>query len=254
MAETHEKTITLINGEAAAIEPYRRVKYDGSNAGYVVYADASDGDSWIGVTLPALGDKPSNGEPVAVALRAENVTLKVECSAAVTANASIYPENDGKISDDAGTVVIGTAAGTATGSGSGAIVAIHPNAGSGSAPDEEAVADADGTTEASLGILLAKYGVTASGSTEIPRPARKLRPVLAWAALRNSTTAADVKLLDHETDICAVVTHDTADENQLFHLNDASTEIAAASTLNVNLSATVTAPGVDVFVLCQPVP
>ena len=47
--------------------------------------------------------------------------------------------------------------------------------------------------------------------------------------------------------------HDTADENQLFHLNDAVTEMAAASTVYVNLATTATAPGVDTFILLAPV-
>ena len=252
MAETHDKYITLIAD--ASMEPYRRVKYDGSTIATVTYADAADGDSWIGVTLPGPdGDAVAADGQVNVQLRGENNTIKVECSAAVTRNASIYPENDGKVSDDAGSVVIGTAAGTSLGAGSGAIIEMHPNAGSGSVPHEEAIANMDATTQAAIPILLKVKGVTASGNTEIKQPPRKLLPVKAWAVLREATTATNVKLVNATTDICAAVVHDTLDENQDFMLDDAHLDLEAAGTLYVNLATTCTAPGIDAFVLCIPI-
>jgi len=249
MAETHDQVITLVAGEA--LVRYRRVKYH-STIGQVVYAAASDGDSWIGVTLPGPdGGDTASGDPVAVHLRCEGWTLKVECAAAVTKNAPLYPENSGCVSDDAGTVIIGTAAGESVGSGAASIIEMHPNGGSGSVPTEESVANLDSTTKASVGILLKKLGVTASGSTEIKKPARKLTPVLAWSVLRSATTATNVKIINATTDISAALAHATADLCVFHNLDDAATEIAASATLYVNLATTATAPGVDVYVLCQ---
>lgn len=124
MANEHMDSITLVAGEA--LEPYRRVKY-GATAGQVVYADAADGKLWIGVTQPSPeGNGAASGDPVTIALRSSGRTMKVECGAAVTANAELYPENDGKVSDDAGTQKIGQAAGSGTGAGDGSIIEMHP--------------------------------------------------------------------------------------------------------------------------------
>jgi len=245
--------ITLIAGEA--LEPYRRVKYDGSTAASVVYADASDGDSWIGVTLPGPdGDGVASGDPVTIDLRAEHKGLKCECSAAVTANASIYPEDDGKISDDAGTVVIGTAQGSHVGSGDGSIIVFHPNAGSGSAPDEEAIANADATSGAGIVIGLIKTGMTAAATThEIKKPSRKLKPIKAWGVLRDGTTNTDVVLKVGGSAICSAVSFTSTDELLDFELTDAVTEIEAASTVYASVATACTSPGVDVYLLCLPV-
>ncbi len=253
MAVTHNEVITLIAAEA--LEPYRRGKYDGSTAAHVVYADASGGDSWIGGTPPREGgDGGANGDPVDVELRGEHKTIKVETSAAVTKNASIYPENDGKVSDDAGSVVIGTASGTHTASASGEIIAMQPNAGSGSVPDEESIANADSTTGAAIGIVLQKRGFTAiSTEVEVKKPARKLHLVKAWGVLRDGTTNVDVLLKVGGTTIAAAKSFTTTDEVLTFDLSDAVTEVAAASTIYASIATTATAPGMDVYVLCIPI-
>lgn len=252
MATTHDKFITLRAGEA--LEPYRRVKYNGSTDGYVVYADAADGDSWIGVTLPnAEGDGVALGDQVTVQLRGENCTLKVETSAAVTGNASIYPENDGKVSDDAGTVIIGTAAGESVAGGSGGVIEMHPNAGSGSVPDEEAIANADATNGQGIPFVIRKEGVTASGDTQIPGNTRKLKIIGGWTVLRNATTATTVKVKVGGTDVSLTAALATADDNVLLDVNDAVTEVTTGATVYINLSATATAPGVDTYLVCLPI-
>lgn len=251
MAETKDGFITLLNGEAAALPPYRRVKIDGSNPTKVVYADASDGDSWIGTTEPMEGGDVAVGAPVTIRLRGEHRSLKCEGSAAVVNGASIYPENDGKISDDAGSVVIGTALGAI--STSGGIAEFLPNAGSGSAPDEEAIANADGTTNAGVPIALEKRGVTASGDTAVPFPARKLRIRKAFAVLRNQTTAVTVKLKIGATDISLTSALATADTFSMMNVKDDVTEVTSGGTIYLNLSATATAPGVDVFIDAIPI-
>lgn len=251
MAQTHEGYITLLNGEAAAMPPYRRVKIDGSNPTKVVYADASDGDSWIGTSEPMEGGDAAVGAPVTIRLRGESRTLKCEASAAVVAGASVYPENDGKVSDDAGSVVIGTSVGAVA--GSGGVVEVLPNAGSGSAPDEEAIANADGTTQAGVCIALEKRGVTASGDTAIPMPARKLRIRKAFAVLRNATTATTVKIKIGATDISLTSALSTADTFSMLNVKDDVTEVTSGGTIYLNLSATATSPGVDVFIDAIPV-
>ncbi|MCK4340284.1 MAG: hypothetical protein KAY37_01000 [Phycisphaerae bacterium] len=124
MAVTHTDSITLVAGEE--LEPFRRVKYH-TSAGQVVYADAADENNWIGVTEPGPdGDAIASGGQVSVVLRGGHKTLKMEAGAAVTANAWLYPEDDGKVSDDAGSTVIGQAAGADTASGDGSVVECHP--------------------------------------------------------------------------------------------------------------------------------
>jgi len=253
MAETHKDSITLINGEAAAIPPYRRVKYDGANAGYVVYADQADGDSWIGVTLPHDGGDPANGEPVAVELRGENKTLKMEASAAITANASIYPEDDGKISASAGTVVIGTAAGASVASAANSIVEVHPNAGSGSAPGAGAVANADTTQKTGVVIGIFKEGITAQGTTAMGVFGRKVK-ILDAIFYQRGTTATNINLLVGATTITRAdsAAGTTANARKLLEITAAGDEVAAASTIIVSSSET-NATGVDVHIFAVPI-
>lgn len=244
---------TFTAGEA--LEPYRRVKFDGSNADTIVYADATDGDSWIGATLPnPEGDAYASGDRVSVALRGENYGLEITASAAVTANATIYPEDDGKVSDDAGTVTIGTAI-YGTASTSGDRIVMLPNKGAGSAPDETSIAPADATTLAGVPVALRVAGLAAAATThEIKKPARKLRLLHATAVLRDQTTATDVLLKVGATTVAAALSLDTADEHKMFNLNDAVTEIAAASTIYASVATAATAPGVDIYILAMPVP
>ncbi len=156
MAQTHDGTITLINAETDPIPPFRRVKYH-TTIGQVVFADAADGNDWIGTTLPGIDGDPANGENVTIALRTEGSTFKVEASAAVTKNASLYPEDDGKVSDDPGTVICGTAAGTSLASGSGSIIEFHPTGGTG------------GPASSATEIWVAKNGNDGNpGSIELP--------------------------------------------------------------------------------------
>lgn len=117
MASTHDGTITLNNGEAAVLPPYRRVKIDTGTPAECVYADASDGDGWIGVTLPMEGGDTAVGAPQTIRLRGPHLGLKIETSEAVDIGDSLYPENDGKVSDTAGTVVIGICLSATTASG-----------------------------------------------------------------------------------------------------------------------------------------
>lgn len=253
MAETHEGFITLNNGEADAMAPYRRVKIDGSDPTKVLYADASDGDSWIGTTEPMPGGDPANGEPVTIRLRGESRTVKVCVTEAVEVGDSLYPENDGKVSDTAGSVVVGTALSAA--GGSGGIVEMLPNAGSGSAPDEEAIAPADGTTGAGIPIMLTRFGLATAATThEIKKPARKLRIMRAWAVLRDGTTDSDILLKVGASSICAAKSFTATDELLDFSITDTVTEIAAASTIYASIATAATAPGFDVYILALPVP
>lgn len=247
MAVTHNDTITLVAGEA--LEPYRRVKYH-SSAGQVVYADAADGDGWIGVTLPGPdGDATASGDPVTIELRGENKTLKVECSAAVTANASIYPENDGKISDDAGTVIIGTAAGSDVGA-AGVVIEMHPNGGSGSVVGPTGIAGVS-TTDGAIPILLTTI-TTTTNNVEIPTPARALKVVDAWCYQRGSTaTSLTLKNGPDTLTTAAVEVNTTTDKWYHVDVVDAYYAVTAGGTLYASLQ-TADATGVEVFVLAIP--
>lgn len=251
MAETHVGYLTFNNGEAAAIPPYRRVKIH-STPTEVVYADASDGDAWIGVTEPMPGGSPANGKPVTIKLRSENTTLKVETTEAVDVGDSLYPENDGKVSDTAGTVVVGTCL-SVTGA-SGGITEMLPNAGSGSVPDEESVAAADGTTGAGIPIFLRVSGITASAATTtITRPARALQVLDVWVT-QLGTTATTVTLKNGATAFTdAIAVGTTAGvRTRVTTFTTASADLTASDVLNVAL-ATADATGVEVVVVCLPV-
>jgi hypothetical protein len=88
------KTLT----SAEALEQYRRVKLDGS--GNVVYADAADGDSWIGTTEHAV----PTATPVAILTRTAEGTRFFTASAteAIDAGDKLYPADDGKVTKTAG--------------------------------------------------------------------------------------------------------------------------------------------------------
>lgn len=250
MAEVHNDFLVFNNGEAAAMAPYRRVKIH-TTPTEVVYADAADGDSWIGVTEPGLGGNVGVGSPVTVRLRGESRTLKVETTEAVDVGDSLYPENDGKVSDTAGSVVVGTCL-SAT-AASGGVCEMLPNAGSGSVPDEESVAAADGTTGAGIPILLRKTGITASGTTTITRPARALQ-VIEVMITQLGSTATDVTVQNGATaftDAIAVGTT-TGRRYRPTTWTTASADLTASDVLNVNL-ATANATGVEVAVLALPI-
>lgn len=250
MADTHKGTITLIAGEA--LEPYRRVKYH-SSAGQVVYADAADGDGWIGVTLPGItADNTASGSPVTIELRGECKTLKMYCAAAVTANASIYPEADGAVSDDAGTVVIGTAAGTGTGSAAGAIVEVHPNGGSGSVMNASNVAAWTTTAGDAPLIVIRKTSITASGDTTIGRTARAIQIVAAWV-IQLGTTETDVVLKNGTTAFSTAISAGTGAgvKTEITTFTAASLDLTASADLKANL-ATADATGVEIVVLAVP--
>uniref|UniRef100_A0A6M3K7F2 Uncharacterized protein n=1 Tax=viral metagenome TaxID=1070528 RepID=A0A6M3K7F2_9ZZZZ len=174
MAVEHMDSITLVAGEE--LEPYRRVKYH-STAGQVVYADATDADNWIGITQPSEDGEVASGGQVNVKLRGASRTLKVEAGAAVTANANLYPEDDGKVSDDAGTVMIGLAAGTDTAGAAGTIIEMHPHRFGTDLDNHGHTAGADGGKLTSPAIVTAlvdtnaaewiKVGATASAVNEL---------------------------------------------------------------------------------------
>jgi hypothetical protein len=250
MSATHKDSITLIAGED--LEPYRRVKYH-SSAGQVVYADASDGDGWIGVTKPgADGDYVASGGEVAVELRGENKTLKVMCSAAVTANASLYPENDGKVSDDAGTVIIGTCAGTDTGAAS-SYIEFHPNGGSGSVTNDSNVAAVDGTSNGSVCLIYRKSGVTASAaSTAVFTPGRA---VVIWDILikQLGSTATEVTMKNGATAFTDAVAVNTTAGKMYRPTTYTAAQLAVTAGATVYASlATADATGVDIMVIAQP--
>lgn len=253
MAVTHKDSMTLVAGEAMSV--YRRVKYH-SSAGQVVYADAADGDGWIGVTMPGPdGGGVAMGDPVTIELRGENKTLKVECSTTVTANASLYPENDGKVSDDAGTVVIGTAAGTDTGAAS-TIIEMHPNGGSGSVTTDSTIAGLSGTTLGAVPIIYRKV-VTATTTAAVANPGRAIR-IVDVHAVHIGNTATQVKLLNGATEIVAAASLALAGTTGVLTrataynaTNIASLSVTASGTVYAAL-ATADATGVEVIITAVP--
>ena len=85
-----KKTFTA--GEA--LEAARRVKLSSGSGTQVEYAD--EADDYIGVTLK----KVANEEAVAVALkRAYPGTVEITAAASITAGATIYGADDGKVSE-----------------------------------------------------------------------------------------------------------------------------------------------------------
>lgn len=90
---------TFTSGEALA--KFRRVKLD--TDGEVVYADAADGNDWIGVTQHATS---ASGELVVIRLRNTPGTYFLTAANTVDVGDQLFPANDGKVSGDAsGTTV-----------------------------------------------------------------------------------------------------------------------------------------------------
>lgn len=252
MGIRNDGSITLLNGEATAIEPYRRVMLDGSSPTEVVYADASDGDSWIGVTAAQEGAKPAAGEQVTVILRAEDKAIQVEGADAIANGATLYPSDDGKVTDTAGSTAIGTAIGTTT--AAGGITHILPNGGTGAVPSAETIANADASELWGVPIILRKT-CTADGDNdqiEVPKPDRKLIVTDAYLIARD-TTAANVKLQKGSTDITTAVAKGTVDNTrvQITVFNDANTTLLSTDTLNCHISADTAE--VEIYVVCLPI-
>lgn len=236
MSQSVNGVMTFIAGEA--LEPYRRVKLH-STPTQVVYADASDGDSWLGVTLPEVtGDAVASGDWVSVALRTSSACFKCMASAAVHAGDPVYPENDGKISDDAGTVVIGTC--IDSGTAASAIASFIPNNAAGCTIDPDAFVDADldgaGTPEIVLGGAFTF--ATATLTQTFATLTRKLRLIDFWVIARD-TTAANIKLTDSSNDMTGNIAKGTNDATivRAGTIVAAYDEVAAAGVIQVVASA-----------------
>lgn len=220
MATTSEFNRTFAAGEA--LEAFRRVKAD-STPGQVVYADAADGDNWIGTTVEAV----ASGDPVTVLLRDGHRTFKIEASGAVTAGNKVYPADDGKVSPTAirqtptGTALSATAA-------TGQILELQP-------------LEISGETK------VLSVRTAASGNTVIPKPSVALR-VVDWWIFSRDTSAANVKLVRNSTDMCTAIAKGTSDDTRVqgATLVDAEDELDPADVLYANLSA---AQDVEVYVL-----
>lgn len=87
----NEGPFTLTSGEALVAD--RLVKMSTTT---VIYADA--GDEPMGITQEAV----DNGKPVAIWPINKGGIAKVTASKAITAGSTLYPANDGKVSDAAG--------------------------------------------------------------------------------------------------------------------------------------------------------
>ena len=236
MAETNRDFRTFIAGEA--LEPYRRVKLH-STATQVVYADAADGDSWLGITQPGIdGDAVAILGLVTVALRTSSASFKVEAGAQVNNGDAVYPENDGKVSDDAGTVTIGTC--LSEGTASGAIVEFLPNGASGASINAEAVVNSDLDGAGGLEIVFggAHTFATATLTQTFAVTTRKLRLIDFWVIARD-TTAANIKLYDGAADMTGNVAKGTADATivRAGTIVAAYDEPASATTISVISSA-----------------
>jgi len=106
MSQYNEGIKAFTSGEALAAR--RRVKWSSST---VVYADA--GEACIGVTEHAC----ASGEIVSVRLRNHPGTFKIAASEALSAGASLYGANDGKVADTASGTAYYTALEAATANG-----------------------------------------------------------------------------------------------------------------------------------------
>ena len=100
-----DKHKTIVSGEA--LEPNRLVRLDASQE--LVYADA--GEDFVGQTIAYT----ASGSPATIKLSNDSGTFLVESAGAITAGASLYTANDGKIDDTASGDIIGEALEAASG-------------------------------------------------------------------------------------------------------------------------------------------
>lgn len=249
MAQTFKDYRAFVAGEA--LEPYRRVKLH-TTIGEVVYADASDGDGWIGVTEPAVnGDAVALGDTVTVKLRTPGATFKIEASAAVVGHTAVYPENDGKVSDDAGSVIIGSAIQGA--SGAGGIAEIQPSNGDGAVIGGNGIVNGDLDGAGAIPLVFGGEFTFAAETLDqtLATLTRKIR-VIDWWLIARDTTAANIKLTNGTDDITAVKAKGTSDAAIVAGstIVAAKDELAAAAEIHVVASAACVC---DVYVLGVPI-
>jgi hypothetical protein len=235
MAELNEFVITLIAGEA--LEAYRRVKLH-TTTNQVVYADQSDSDADIGITM----EKVASGAPVAIRLKGPHEKIPGVASEAFAWGATLYAANDGKISDTASGNPIGTALEAATADGD--VVSWLPDFGAASQPSPAGIpvhsASLGGTVCCFNKVLTATAeALTQSVVASFPRKGKILR---AWFYARG-TDAADVTLKQGASGSEAAVTEALAKGvtdnafKQWATLIATTDEIAAGASLVVLFSA-----------------
>lgn len=228
-AVTHERGLTLLNGEAAAAEPYRRLLISRSDPTKFLYADANDfGDAQF-VSVPEVGDRPAastgkiNGMPISI-----GASYKVEANAAVTAGQYLYAADDGKVSPTAYGPPVARAI-TGTGAAGGIV---------------EAVALLIAPSMIEL-----RQTITASGDTTLNKPNWPCFLSSRSMFVSRDTSAANVKLKNGSNDITDAVAKGTSDNVPKVwgSFVDTYQALAATDTLKGNLSGAAEVQTVCVF-------
>lgn len=225
------KNLTLLNGEAAALEPYRRLRFSASDATKCLYADALDYTNWQFVSKAAVGDKPAVGGRVDCEFATTERSIKIEAAGAISAGADVYAADDGKVTATPFGPPIGKALTTTT--ASGGICEVLPAGGFGPRA------------------LTITQSLSASGDTAINKPNWKTRIEHAFFVARD-TGAANFKLKNGSTDITDAVAKGTVNDaiKNFASYVTAQQTLLAADTLNGNLSA---AQAVELFITFIPV-
>jgi len=234
---------TFTAGEA--LEAFRRVKLSTGSGTQVEYADQSDSNNYIGVTL----EKVASGKHVAVALKGNYRTFKVVASEALSAGAELYAADDGKVSDTVSGNAIGTALEAATADGDIIEAVLNPTAVSAvGAASILNYAAADGGVP-----FVIKASCTAEGAEDesvIASFPRKALVIRAWMISRD-TNAANVTLKNAGDAFTSATAKGTDDDAVVeFDIIAEYDEIAAEAAVVATFSA---AASVDVFLLCVPI-
>lgn len=109
--QTEKNTKTFTAAEALAAN--RLVKLASGSGVSVQYNDQSDSNAYIGVTQ----NKVANGEMVTIALKTNGRTMIAIASETLSAGATLYAADDGKVSDTSSGNAIGKALEAATADG-----------------------------------------------------------------------------------------------------------------------------------------
>lgn len=242
MSQYNEGPKAFVAGED--LEAYRRVKLSSGSGTQVEYADA--GENFIGITAA----KAASGGQVTVIPRSAARTYKVVAAEALSAGATLYGADDGKVQDTSNGTAQGTALEAATADGD-VIEALLDNGAASEIDGASVAVEAEGGNGA-ISALFRNSGITdATTAVNILASVPYKCKIIDWWLISRSTGAANVKLQNgDDEDISADKAKGTANNTIVRGgtIVAAKDELAAGSVLKVLASA---AAAFDIFVMVE---
>ena len=230
----------------AAISAFRLVKLTSGSGTAVEHATASD-SAVVGSTERSAAITTD----VSVILRGHYRTVKLEVAGACSVGAPMYTAAAGKI-DSSGTYSIGTA--LEAGSADGSIIEVLLDAGTGSQPGYNAIANFDATYDLGIPVILSKTVSNITGATATTTEwttQRKLK-ILDVHMYARDTQACDVTVLNDTDAVTAATAKGTTDNAKVEFstVDDTYTTVASGDPIKVTMSGDGI---VDINIIAVPV-